>query len=85
MANSVWIELKKAPAAGGNKGRSEAVANNKTRAALATNMIRRLGSQSEFTFSEEKWVYLFVREGGEFSELSENGHWFNLEFFGRPI
>jgi hypothetical protein len=74
-ANRVWIELE----------RSRDQNLNIQRAALATNLIQRLGSKSEFYWDEEKGLYGLRREGGEFTELNDNGQWFNLEFFGRPL
>ena len=81
--NRVWIELDitlpnvKGPTA------EECKAMNMKRAALATNMIRRLGSKREIYWSEQKVCYCIADSSGSFQEMGDKGHWFNLDFFGR--
>lgn len=72
-SNRVWIEIE--------NHANEKV--NEERAKLATNLIQRLGSKSTIDYHEG--FYILRRDDGEFTKLQDNGHWFNLEFFGRPI
>jgi len=77
--NRIWIELTLPKY---NDPERETIA--KKQAALATNMIRRLGSDgSEFFWNEHKSCYCLADSSGTYVELSDKGHWFNLDFFGR--
>lgn len=71
----VWIELD--PPSSKEQGDE--------RAAMATNMLRRLGvERSRFWWSTREARYCYGDEMGYVS-LSDNGHWLNLEFLGRPL
>lgn len=72
----VWIEIDAA---------QEDDNLNMKRAELYTNMIKRLGSTSDISWDCDGREYVLTREGGEFQPLGDHGHWFNLEFFGRPL
>ena len=78
FSNRVWIELE-------HPGADEALGD--ARAALANKMLARLseaddGDRNRFWYYGDKSCYCFGDSGG-FKELSDNGFWFNLEFFGR--
>ena len=74
-ANRIWLELELDP--------DQEVCN--TRAALATNVLRRLGNTiSDFWYNQTKGCYCFTSASdGGFTELEDNGHWFNLDYLGR--
>ena len=74
----VWIEIEY----------SDDVETCKKRAALYTNMLNRLREPelplSKVWYCERKNSYCFASdETGTFLYLEDNGHWFNLEYYGR--
>ncbi len=71
MSNKIWIELE--------AGDTDRVAN----AELATRVLHKLGFNEsvKFWWDENKNQYgLTINGAGEFLTLSDNGHWFNLDF-----
>ncbi len=72
--NRIWIEL----------DRLGAHEDNHEQAKLANAMIKRLGGTTEFRYNESKEMYEVVLDvAGSYKECSDNGHWFNLDYFGR--
>jgi len=72
---TVWIEIN--PAADTNEAKHAA-------AKLATNMILKLGiTLSRFEYSEKNDQFIYVMQAGDYMELPEQGHRFNLEFLGK--
>ena len=73
-ANRIWLELE--------LDADKAVCN--IRAALATNVMRKLGDPSvEFFYLQEKKLYaISSSSGGGLFELKQNGYWFNLDVVG---
>lgn len=77
----VWIELE--------AHNDDAV--NVARAEMATAMLRRLSDHPagergpEFFWNETKQCYCIADASGAYQECADNGHWFNLGFYGRPI
>lgn len=79
LSNRVWIELE----------RLKNNAEGHLRALLASNMLRRLSDASNVRdlvfWIERKQLYGFtIDSAGGFVEAIDNGHWFNLDYFGRP-
>ncbi len=84
--NRVWIEIEHPTKSDGKliKARTEESMNTlgDERAKLASRMIERLGGQPDFCFWHPKsGHYCFGGQMG-FVEATDNGHWFNLDFFG---
>jgi len=78
MASRVWIELEQPPGSRHDIGHA--------RAKLACNMLRRLGDKhpEPVFWHEKKHRYCFTIDlAGSFVEAGDNGHWYNLEYFGR--
>jgi hypothetical protein len=76
--NKVWIELQV----------SSDQEENKARAKLAHNMLKKLGIKSGtydiIWWHERKQVYcVTTSEAGTFMEMGDKGHWFNLDYLGR--
>lgn len=74
--NRVWIELE----------RPTSPEQGKQRAELMTNMLRRLGVERHHHvwWSEHEARYCYGDAMG-YIVLSDTGHWFNLDYFGRDI
>ncbi len=67
MKNKVWIELPNS--------------NHEVNAGLATKMLHKLGYNESVSISATKGIYyLILNAAGEFLELANNGHWFDLDF-----
>ena len=77
--NKVWIEIK----------RSDDKEENQKRAKLFTNMIHRLRGRDDVRsavwWCEEKnrFAYSANTDDHDFLILNDDGHWFNLDLFGR--
>ncbi len=58
--------------------------NHQRNAFLATNMLHKLGYNKSVTIKHvnDKY-YLTLNSAGEFLELADNGHWFDLEFINK--
>lgn len=68
--NRVWLEIE----------RDADKATNHERAEKLTNLLGKLGSTKEVWFNETAKHYCIVTdEAGSFAELTDNGHWFNLD------
>jgi|TARA_R110000803_G_scaffold3237_4_gene11043 hypothetical protein len=68
--NRVWLEIE--------RDADEAI--NHERAEKLTNLLSKLGSTKEVWFNETAKHYCIVTdEAGSFVELTDNGHWFNLD------
>jgi hypothetical protein len=94
----VWLELElpymtAAPKRGKDQKGPLNHALGHTRAQLANNMITRLQDPKHRVedhlfvwWNETKFRYCFsLDSAGSFVEASDHGHWFNLEYFGRPL
>ena len=76
MTNRVWIELE----------RPEDDAEGTLRAALASRMLKRLGSdypEPVFWNERAQRYCVTIDGGGVYQECTDNGHWFSLDYFGR--
>ena len=75
MKNRVWIELE----------RPSSDEEGERRAELACRMLRRLGvERGTPVFWHTKGCYCFtIDEAGSYAEAADNGHWYNLDYFGR--
>lgn len=93
MVNRVWLELER-PSTQNNKpipnqSQEERDALGNKRAKLASNMLRILGYMPTYKgevvfWNERKQNYCFTMdEAGGFVESGDNGHWFNLDYFGK--
>tara|TARA_R110000823_G_scaffold146319_2_gene276623 strand:- start:412 stop:633 length:222 start_codon:yes stop_codon:yes gene_type:complete len=68
--NKVWIEIE----------RDADKAVNHERAEKFTNLLIKLGSKNIIWFSERVNRYCVTTdEAGSFLELTDSGHWFNLD------
>lgn len=93
MANRIWIELDIWADPHAKKG-SKAYQTidhdiNRQRAAQLNRMLNRLvlgesDQKDRVWWNEHKVCYCFDIGGGGYVEASDRGHWFNLEYFGRP-
>ena len=74
MKNRLWVELERDPI-------NEV---NEKRAALLSAMLEKLGAQPNAIFYDRKaMLYCRVIDGaGSFTELGNDGAWFNLDFLG---
>ena len=76
----VWIEIERDTSAAHEE-------INTKRAALASAMLRRLGCEGKhdpYWYHPDKRRYcVTIDAAGSFQEMSDNGHWYNLEYFGR--
>lgn len=74
--NRVWIELDRRA-----YGTQEEInATNRARAALASQMLQRLGGEANIVaWSPKENRYCFGSR--EFVVATEDGHWFNLDYF----
>lgn len=76
--NRVWIELE-------HPGDDDVLGDR--RCELANKMLARLrenteGDRAHFWWFSAKGTYCYGDSGG-YKELSDNGQWFNLEYYGR--
>ena len=68
--NRIWLEIE----------RDADKATNHKRAEKLTNLLAKLGSTKEVWFNEAANNYCLVTdEAGSFLELTDSGHWFNLD------
>ena len=76
--DSVWIELERPF----DKEHADAIC------AKANNMLKRLAHEPldgrGFSWSEVRREYRYS-DGIGFISLIDSGHWFNLDYFGRPL
>ena len=74
--NRVWLEIE--------RDADEAI--NHERAEKLTNLLSKLGSTKEVWFNETAKHYCIVTDdAGTFLELTDSGHWFDLDWFNdRP-
>lgn len=90
MTNRVWIEIENAFHNKADKGLNNPSKHqlNEERAVLASAMLNRLRKTPDpaagFEWDRNGFQYRLYDNGGGFLTLSDNGHWFNLDFFGRP-
>ena len=80
MKNRIWIELERDKSADCDKINTE-------RAELATEMLRKLGIAGKdiIWWNERKLRFcVTIDSAGGYQEMADNGHWFNLDFLGRP-
>jgi hypothetical protein len=90
--NRVWIEIERAPD-GVNLPPAELHTFREKQIELANNLLRRLNPEgsphgtedgTHFWWSERDYQYaLTLGSHGGYITLSDNGHWFNLDHFGR--
>lgn len=72
MKHKVWIELPNH--------------DHETHAALATKMLHKLGFNEsvDIWWNESKRLYcLTTNSSGEFLQLNDHGHWFDLDFIAK--
>jgi hypothetical protein len=88
--NRIWIELEKPPK---KMASAETHLLGHARAKLANNLIDRLMEPSERNptkthvfWSERDYAYCFMSGGwGSYVVAEDNGHWYSLDYFGRPL
>ena len=83
MNNRIWIELDK----GSDDLSDEALLSFRSeQCRLANIMLKRLGFEDmEFFVSDKKPNHrycLIIDSAGQFLELTDRGHWFDLDFIG---
>jgi hypothetical protein len=90
--NRVWIELERPRKLPRGQVNDQGGSSDLTHAGLiyerANNMLQRLmpGTPYKFWWSARHACYaLTTSEAGTFIVLSDNGHWFDLDYIGRPI
>lgn len=71
--NRVWIELE----------RPTSPEQGKARAALVSSMLHRLGMAGERVWWSEHEARYCYGDGTGYIVLSDDGHWFSLDYFGR--
>ena len=71
----VWIEIDK----------PESKEHGEEQCRLANNMLKRLGARGQSFFYDKRTegYSLETSLDGCYTELEDNGSWFNLEYFGR--
>jgi hypothetical protein len=68
--NRIWLEIE----------RDADKSVNHERAGKLTNLLAKLGSTKEVWYSETAKHYCIVTDdAGSFAELTDSGHWFNLD------
>lgn len=93
----VWVELELpfdgvSPVHGRGKGSINHALGN-LRAELASNMIERLQDPAHrleghklVWWNEKECKYCFtLDQAGTYVTADDHGHWFNLDYFGRPL
>ena len=82
--NCIWIELARPPSNMNDPAQREAFYN--TQADLATKLLRKMGiPHAKFFYSDRKCCYCYSdNAAGSFLYLSDDGHWFNLDFLSLP-
>lgn len=87
IMNRVWLEIEHPRKDDGKivKDRTaeqiDAIGNE--RASLASRMVERLGGSANYVFWHEKAGHYCFGGAMGYVEATDNGHWFNLDFFGR--
>ena len=70
MKHKIWLELP--------------LHDQKEHARLATKVLHKLGFNEHVKIEHSgRGYYLTLNEAGEFLELEDNGHWFDLDFVSR--